>query len=207
MENNNAVTNRKYNNFKKQNDKSNSREVDIMFEVAYKKLFGDSLLRIEKVTDLDRQMKGIDKILHFADREPIKVDEKLRDIAWGDMLLELESNMQTGREGWLLSPNVETELIAYLFEESQEIVFVRFDELLKAYQKNAHKWVKNAVNKTNGYREVVAWNKRKGTSFSTYSICVPLADIKASVARYRFYNLQKGIMEYKAVEYSQKGAK
>ena len=201
------------NDFKKQNEHSNSNEVDIMFEVAYKRLFGDSLVRIEKIeydNSLPRthpinklQLNGVDKILHFEDREPIKVDEKLRTKDWGDMLLELESNTTTHTHGWLLNPNSETELIAYLFEETQRVIFVRHDELLAAYHKNAHNWVRNATKFDNGYREIFAKNVRedvvtgKKTKFETYSICVPFKEIKNNVSRWRFYDLKQDITNYK----------
>ena len=209
----------KINEFAKQEKHSNSNEVDIMFEVAYKRLFGDSLVRIEKIqydpNDTKSrgnrlQKNGVDKVLHFEDRDPINVDEKLRKVDWGDLLLELESNTTSHRLGWLLNPDSEAELIAYMFEDSQRVIFIRHSELLEAYHNNAHNWVKNAIEDTfrrkydinyrgNGYKEILAWNSRNGVKFQTYSISVPLKEIKKNVTRWRFYDLKQDITNYKEI--------
>src|SRR3990167_11227785 len=77
---------------------------DILFDNFYKRIFGNSLERIELVTDLKLQYKGIDKILHFTSGKTITIDEKKRLKDYGDILIEIWSNTEKRTLGWVFKP-------------------------------------------------------------------------------------------------------
>ncbi|AEG14712.1 hypothetical protein Desku_1125 [Desulfofundulus kuznetsovii DSM 6115] len=75
-----------------------------MFDAFYYRAF-PGLQRIELVTDIATQRKGIDKILTFSNGQRVTVDEKKRRTDYGDILLELWSvwapEKGVAKLGWL----------------------------------------------------------------------------------------------------------
>ena len=81
--------------------------------------------RLMKVTDRDRQLKGIDYILETADGNFINIDIKVRDAAsfphryWKndvsnqDVLFEFRQG--NSPYGWANDPNIETDTVVHIF--------------------------------------------------------------------------------------------
>ena len=94
----------KLNDFKTDLEYSLESGEDILFDNFYRRIFGNSLVRIEKAEDLERQFQGIDKILHFDSGKKILVDEKKRRKDYGDILVEIYSNTEKKTPGWTFKP-------------------------------------------------------------------------------------------------------
>lgn len=125
-------------------------EDDKVFDDFYKKMF-PNLKSIDFCEDLDTQFKGIDKIITFKNGGIVTIDEKKRRVDYGDILLELYSNYQTKRRGWLFT--AQCDYIAYAIMPSKTVYLLPSLLLKTAWIKNKEEWLKkhkiiNANNET-----------------------------------------------------------
>lgn len=113
-------------------------------------------VRVEKVTDLVMQRKGVDKIVHLRDGRQIKIEEKIRRKEWPDILLEIKS--RGDKPGWLF--NCQADYLAYVYKESMTVRFIPVLSLQMAWMKNGADWerrygTREAYNSTlGGYKSV-----------------------------------------------------
>lgn len=105
----------------------------------YHKVF-PNLERIELVEDKERQLRGIDKILHFKNGKQISIDEKKRRTTYPDILLEEYSNWENRKVGWLGKEKY-TDYIIYIKTQSMEIYFLPFLLLQMVWIKNYKAWL------------------------------------------------------------------
>lgn len=123
------------------------------------------LIRIEEVTDKADQLRGIDKILYFSNGSIETVDVKIRRTAYTqngepDILLEVESNSESKRKGWLYT--AECSYIAYFVEPLGRVYLLPVMALRMAWAKHGGIWQRD-------YKTVKARNH----FYYTTGICVP----------------------------------
>ncbi|NLJ80250.1 MAG: hypothetical protein GX335_04420 [Firmicutes bacterium] len=136
----------------------NERENE-MFDRFYYRAF-PGLARVEFVEDMERQRKGIDKVLHFKSGYKISIDEKKRRKDYGDILLELWSVWEQRKRGWLYT--CKCDYIVYAVMPARKLYLLPTLLLKRAWIKNRKLWSKS-------YPGVVAQNK----GYITKSIAIP----------------------------------
>ena len=132
---------------------------DEMFNNFYLREF-PNVREIKTEKDIKKQFKGIDKTLVFDSGLEITIDEKKRRVDYGDILLELLSNKETGRKGWLYT--AQCDYIAYAVMPIKTIYFLPMILLKMAWWENRVKWEKR-------YEKKEAKNK----GYTTVSIPIP----------------------------------
>lgn len=113
---------------------------DTMFDNFYWRIFGSVLQSIEKVTDKDLQLKGVDKILILKNGKKIMIDEKKRRKDYDDIAIEIWSDTAKNTPGWVFKPF--TDYVVYAFMPSKR-VYLLPSLLLKIY---VHENWENLVN-------------------------------------------------------------
>lgn len=108
------------------------------FDNFYKQSF-PALVRIENVTDIELQKKGIDKILHLSNGKQLLVDEKKRRKDYGDILLEEYTDFDKKKVGWL-GRHKHTDYIVYAVFPSK-VYLLPFVLLQRAWLHNYHTWL------------------------------------------------------------------
>lgn len=132
---------------------------DAVFDNFYKSNF-PGLKEIRFEDNLQKQIKGIDKTLIFKSGLEITIDEKKRRVDYGDILLELYSNKETKRKGWLYT--AQCDYMAYAIIPKKKIYFLPMVLLKITWNENGAKWM-------NLYKSIEAINK----NYTTLSIAIP----------------------------------
>lgn len=146
---------------------------DFQFDLQYSleerdnKFFDDfyyrnfpSLIFIEFINDIERQRKGIDKILHFKSGRTVTIDEKKRRTDYGDILLEIWSVLERKIRGWLYT--CQAEYLVYAIMPSLKAYILPTILLKRAWLTNQYDWLLK-------YPEAKAEND----TYITLSICIP----------------------------------
>jgi len=148
----------KLNDFKTDLEYSLEDNESDLFDNFYRRVF-PSLVEIENVTDLDLQMKGIDKIIHFKENKKLYIDEKKRRKDYGDIILEIWSNTEKRKAGWIFKSH--TDYIVYAIIPSRKCYLLPA-LLLKI-------WVKNNWLNLKNFPKILAKNKY----YTTTSYAIP----------------------------------
>lgn len=148
-------------------------------ERAYWQAFGDlGLVRVQLITDPRYQLKGYDRVCHFKNGKRVIFDEKHRPKDYGDVLIEIWSDMERRIRGWLDSS---ADYIAEFFEPTRRVVWLPLlllNKWLKT-RKEILPWVENPENRDflpcpPWTRPVYADNEGQfGSRYTTASIAGP----------------------------------
>lgn len=123
------------------------------------------------------QRGGIDRLVHLRDGTSLKVDEKVRDKDWPDVLLEVWSDHDRQIPGWM-EKDLTCDFIAYAFVPSRTCYLLPYQTLRRAWDENKVEWGHHAIREQNGFRVVDANN---GT-YVTRSYAVPLSYLWSALA-------------------------
>lgn len=99
-----------------------------------------NLKQVCSVEDKSRQEVGVDKILRFKRASSITVDEKLRNAAYDDILLEEYSNWSLKTPGWLMKGSL-ADYISYVIRPQKRIYLLDYRKLKSAWDKNYTTWL------------------------------------------------------------------
>ncbi len=163
---------------------SHSQEDAPWWDEVYRKGFGNSMLSHHRHSqDGWHQRAGVDRTIVLRDSKTLRVDEKVRRRAWGDVLLETESkfygpNVRKNVPGWAVKDAL-CDYIAYAFAETGICYLLPFHAMQSALRTNWTEWNTKADAKTNGFTFVIA----KNSNYSTRSIAVPTDILLAAVTR------------------------
>lgn len=115
------------------------------------------------------QRAGIDRILTLACGRVIRIDEKIRDKDYGDILLEYWSDRDRQIHGWILKP-LACDFIAYAVAPTK--ICYLFDTVLlqRAWKQNAAQWDAAMKGGDRRFKKCEAVNK----GYVTVSLAVPL---------------------------------
>jgi len=132
---------------------------DITLNDFYKKAFplAESVAFCE---DLTLQKKSIDKIIRFKNGKSVTVDEKKRRVDYGDILLELWSNKERKKAGWLFYS--ECDYIVYAVLPAGVAYLLPVLLLQMAWKNNRAEWERS-------YKKHLADNKL----YRTENIAIP----------------------------------
>lgn len=130
-----------------------------LLDSFYHKMF-PGLRDIEIVKDLERQKKGIDKVLTLNRGQQLTIDEKKRRENYGDILLELWSVWEERKRGWLYT--CQCDYIVYAIMPTYRVYLLPTLLLKRAWLTNSNEWLMK-------FPEVDAENR----SYTTKSIAIP----------------------------------
>ena len=100
-----------------------------------------TLAKIQIVKNLELQKQGIDKILKLKSGKKIYIDEKKREMDYGDIFLEEYSDFNENTPSWL-DWSKKTDYISYIVLPTHKIYLIPFILLLKAWIYNYNSWLK-----------------------------------------------------------------
>jgi hypothetical protein len=129
------------------------------FDRFYNDKFPD-LKKIETVTDKETQLKGIDKILTFENGSIITIDEKIRRKDYGDIYIELFSNLERQKKGWAYTS--QCDYIVYYIEPTQQVYLLPVFLLRKAIRKHRKQWERTC-------KTVLS----KNSLYTSYGLAIP----------------------------------
>ncbi len=165
----------KVNEFKADLQYSLDQQECELLDVFYQREF-PGICRIELIRDMDRQRRGIDKILHFNSGYQITLDEKKRRKDYGDILLETWSQQENEKRGWLYS--AQCDYIVYAIMPTYTVYLLPVLLLKKAWHNNKDCWL-------DLYQEVQSHNK----DYTTINIAIPIEVLMKAIQDEMKYRL------------------
>ncbi len=138
------------------------------FDNFYHRVF-PGIKDIEVVEDLVRQRKGIDKVISFNSGYQVTIDEKKRRKDYGDILIEIWSNYEKGKRGWLYYS--ECDYIVYAIMPTQTVYLLPVLLLKRAWYKNGDRWTD-----TYGTREAI------NPGYTTVNVPVEIDQLLGAIA-------------------------
>lgn len=148
-------------NFAESLKRSNAEADSPIWNAIYKKAFPTLATAMCVRHDGWAQRGGIDRVITLSSGKTLYVDEKVRSVDYGDVLLEYWSNLERAIPGWI-AKDLACDFIAYAVVPSQKCFLLPFHSLRLAWRNNKDRWVKD-------YKKVVADNG----SYTTVSVAVP----------------------------------
>lgn len=150
---------------------------DKYLDSFYKSLF-PHLTKIEFVTDLETQKKGIDKILHFENGGTVTIDEKKRRSEYNDILLEVWSVYEQKKLGWLYTSRCD--YMVYIFMNSCRLYLLPMPLVKVVWNSNEKEWMSK-------YRKIKANNE----GYVTISYAIPIDILLNSISNTMFHHLKR----------------
>lgn len=139
---------------------------------VYRKAFPTMVTCADLRKDGWHQRAGIDRVLTLEDSTVVKIDEKVREETWPDILLEIWSRDWNGVPGWARK-DLACDYIAYAMAPSRTCYLLPFQMLRRAVDQNYKAWDANARSKQFGF----SWRKADNPGYVTWSIAVPTATL------------------------------
>ena len=128
------------------------------WEAVYRKAFPTMAAMVPVRQDGWAQRGGIDRIIILASGKEIKIDEKVRDRDFNDVLLEYWSNTERRIPGWI-AKDLACDFVAYAYLETQRCFLLPFPLLRRAWKQHGREWVEKAESQEEEFRKVVARNQ------------------------------------------------
>jgi hypothetical protein len=146
---------------------------DERFNRAYKRQFA-GLKEIIEVEDIDFQRMGIDKVLVLSSTKRIFVEEKVRRSHYGDICLELWSNKELGKQGWLHT--VQADFLAYM--TPKRVYLLHTEQLRTAWHYKKSEWLKKYKTRTS----------RTENKYTTEWIAIPEQELLEAMTNTMVWN-------------------
>lgn len=140
------------------------------WEPVYRKAFPafDSMTAVRE--DGWAQRGGIDRAIHLKSGRTVFVDEKVREGAWDDILLERWSDEARRIPGWI-QKDLACDFIAYAFAPIRTCYLLPFLTLRRPWIEHGRAWVGR-------HKEVRADNGR----YVTVSVAIPIDELFAALS-------------------------
>lgn len=156
-------------NFKASLARSQEYEAAPWWSAVYQAAFSGVESMVSVRQDGWAQRAGIDRVITLRCGRVIRVDEKVREKDWGDILLERWSDERRKVPGWIQKP-LACDFIAYAFVPSATCYLLPTLTLQKAWRLNGKEWVER-------HKEIRADNG----SYTTVSCAVPKGELFAAL--------------------------
>lgn len=155
-----------------------STQHNTQWDSFYSQAFPDNQGRAE-VTSMWGQGKGKDIALKEQDGSIRIIQEKVRKVDYGDMLIEDKSNDMVDIPGWIYNDAEEVDFLAYMIAPADVVYLVPFDELQQAWLRNRDEW-----------RDMCFKSVADNVTYNTISYCVPFDSLEAEgvdIEKYTLY--------------------
>ena len=117
-------------------------------------------------SDIALQRQGVDRIVILQNGEHVYIEEKVRNKAYPDILLEQKSCVETNSPGWIERRDMLTDWLAYTIKPTSTCYLIPFRQLQRGYETNIAEWVKT-------YPPRIAKTWRGDGYYRTESIAIP----------------------------------
>jgi hypothetical protein len=124
------------------------------------------------------QRAGIDRVLTLECGRVVRIDEKVRERDYGDILLEYWSDEARKVKGWVCKP-LNCDFIAYAIAPVATCYLFPVLPLQRAWHLNAQKWAVDARDGKDGFSIRKALNERH----TTVSMAVPTKVLLAAIGQ------------------------
>jgi hypothetical protein len=152
---------------------------DAWWRRAYAAAFPTCIGVAEVKGDCEAQRDGIDRIVLLPGGRSILVDEKTRLGDWPDILLEVWSDAERKKKGWIVKPNMHCDYVAYAFAATGVCYLLPYSNLRAAWRRFGREWWSLAVAKEgNGFKVIRAPNP----GYTTVSVAVPIDTVLMAIA-------------------------
>lgn len=148
---------------------SHSAEDLPIWEQVYRQAFPTMQAMVNHRQDGDHQRLGIDRSIILRNSKQITVDEKVRFKAYDDILLEVWSDKQRQKPGWV-AKDLLCDYIAYAVAPLGVCYLLPVPQLRLAWQKNGRRW----------YRENFKPQADNG-DWITESVVVPASELMREI--------------------------
>jgi hypothetical protein len=142
-----------------------------IWEEIYRRAFHDFAAMVDHRADGEHQRAGIDRSIILANSKQLLVDEKIREVDYGDILLEHVSNDRRGDPGWVCKP-LRADYIAYAVLPSRVCYLLPVPQLQQAWRRWGSEWLAR-------YRRVEARN----AEYLTLSCPVPVRVLFSAIGQ------------------------
>lgn len=161
-------------NFHQSLARSHSYENAPWWMEVYREAFPTLLSAVNVRKDGWAQRGGIDRILTLECGRTVKVDEKIRERDYGDVLLERWSDEQRREPGWIQKP-LACEFIAYAIVPTRVCWLLPTLSLQRAWRLNGRNWSRE-------FQICRARNECDGRQWTTQCVAVPVAVLFHAIA-------------------------
>lgn len=117
------------------------------------------------------QKAGVDRSVILENSKQILVDEKIRRKDYGDIALEVWSDVENKKEGWICKPLM-ADYIAYAFLQSKKCYLFPVVQLQYAWKNNRENWTRDF-----GLKEA------KNNNYTTVFCPVPMQDLFPEIGK------------------------
>ncbi len=154
-------------------NESSNRKFDNRIIEILKDHFGQDVKIIKNLVDTDD--KGIDWIVFDRNGNRINIDIKIRNWTKSrseDIVLELYSNLETGKIGWAKDNSKKTNMILWYWTGDDQFYFAQFKDILKVVREHEYEWSMNY------------WRKQEtdtGNGYHSSSIFLPISEYENAV--------------------------
>ena len=135
--------------------------------VIYKKAFPTMKAMISIDQDRWSQRAGVDRIIILNSEKDLRIEEKVREKDWNDILLEYLSDAERNIPGWI-EKDLASDFIIFVFKETQRAFLLPFPLLRRCWKQHGKDWIQKAELEEEGYRKVIAENGK----YRTVSVAV-----------------------------------
>jgi hypothetical protein len=151
--------------FPKSLEKSQQYVTADWWERIYRKAFPNFASMVAITNDGWAQRGGIDRVITLTSGRTVSIEEKVRERAWPDVLLELWSDEARRIPGWV-QKELAADYLAYVFLPSKMCLLLPFLDLRRAWREYGRQWIAK-------YPEVRAENR----GYVTVSVAVPVGEL------------------------------
>jgi hypothetical protein len=103
---------------------------------------------------LKKQKEWIDKELTTA-KWIIYIEEKIREIDYQDILLEIQSCVERSTPGWTIDLNKKSHFIVYYVKDTKKLYLINYKRLRKVTIDNLEEWTNRFTPKDS---KTIIWN-------------------------------------------------
>lgn len=154
---------------------------------VYRRAFPDMVGMADLREDGWHQRAGRDRAIVLSSGRTVYVDEKVRTEVYDDIAIEIWSQyplngqppyrpVPEAKEGWARKP-LDCDWLAYAFVPTATCHLLPFLGIRAAMEKSRMGWIRNADAEENGFRWIVAPNRR----YQTISIAVPIWILRGAI--------------------------
>jgi hypothetical protein len=162
--------------------RSQRAESEPFWRETYERAFPTLVSMVSVRKDGWAQRAGIDRQLTLACGRIVRVDEKVREKAWGDILLERWADFERKQEGWIVKPLL-CDYLGYGILPLCLCYLFPMLELQRAWRNEGQDWARKAKAKEAGFEIRKAFNQDRisGRKWTTINIAIPTNEIFRAV--------------------------
>lgn len=159
----------KVHDFQESLQKSKDREDSPFWFEIYKHYFPNLAVEVPVTEDCPAQRAGVDRSLVLTNSTVIRIEEKVRQKKYDDILLEYLSSKELGTEGWM-EKDLSCQFLVYIIVPSRKCYLLPNQLLRRAWRENKIVWISR-------YRRIEARNN----GYTTVSVAVPIEEIERAI--------------------------